>query len=50
MNLLLKLVVNWLLVDVLIIATVWWFESTVRPLFPAWWKANICDVAPDYFN
>ncbi len=50
MDLVMKIVITWLLYDVFLIATAWWFESTLRPLFPGWWKANICDLAPADFD
>ena len=46
MELLTKIIVNWLLLDVLIIATIWYTTSTIQPLCPSWWKAHICDDAP----
>ncbi len=46
MDLLLKIVMNWLLLDVLILATVWYMVSTIQPLVPTWWKVHICDEAP----
>ena len=48
MDFLVKLIINWLLLDVLIIATIWWAGSTLRPMFPQWWKAHICDIAPTH--
>ena len=50
MVLILKVVVSWLSLDVLILASVWYATSTVQPLFPGWWKAVVCDHASESFD
>ncbi len=48
--LLAKLAVIWLTIDALLMLTIWYFNATIRPLFPEWWKNTICDDAPEYFD
>ena len=36
----------WLILDVMIIVTIWGFTKTVKPRFPDWWRRNISDEAP----
>jgi|GEM_PF-6044156 len=43
MEWLLKLVVIWLSIDILIIATGWYFVTTIKPLCPGWWKRVVVD-------
>ncbi len=38
-----KLVILWVCLDVVIIATGWYLASTIQPLFPDWWRRNIAD-------
>jgi hypothetical protein len=47
MDWLFKLVVIWLSLDVLIIATGWYAVKAIKPLFPNWWKEVIADNAPE---
>jgi hypothetical protein len=46
MDWLLKTVVVWLSVDVIIIASAWYGTTTIKPLYPTWWKRVIVDDAP----
>ncbi|MEM7031264.1 MAG: hypothetical protein AAF629_17000 [Chloroflexota bacterium] len=41
-----KFMVMWLSFDILVIATAWYFSTTLRILLPRWWKAHICDIDP----
>jgi hypothetical protein len=50
MDLMLKIIVNWLLLDILIWATIWYATTTIRPLCPNWWQKNICDEVPFNFD
>ena len=50
MDLLGKIIINWLLLDLLIVTTIWYGTSTLRFMFPYWWRTHICDEAPDYFD
>ena len=43
----LQLIVIWLSLDILIIATGWYAVTTIKPYFPNWWKRTIADVEPD---
>jgi hypothetical protein len=47
MELFLKVAIIWFVLDVLILASVWYAVSTVQPLFPGWWKAFVCDHASE---
>jgi hypothetical protein len=47
MSWLLQLIVIWLSLDILIIATGWYAVTTLKPYFPNWWKRTIADVEPD---
>lgn len=42
-----QLVLIWLSIDILIIATGWYAVSTIKPHFPDWWKRTIADIEPD---
>jgi len=42
----LQLIVIWLSIDILIIATGWYAVTTIKPYFPNWWKRTIADVEP----
>ncbi len=33
----------WIALDLTVIATFWYIKST----FPKWWKAAVCDYAPE---
>ena len=50
MDLLVKITTLWLALDFLILATVWYAASTLQPRFPGWWRAVVCDRAPESFN
>lgn len=41
-----KLIVIWLSIDLLIIATGWYLVTTIRPCFPGWWRRHIADETP----
>jgi hypothetical protein len=43
----LKFVVIWLSFDIVIIASVWYAVSTIRPLYPNWWRRVIVDDDPE---
>ncbi len=43
----LQLIVIWLSLDILIIATGWYAVTTLKPYFPNWWKRTIADVEPE---
>ena len=47
MDWLLKLIVIWLSIDILIVASVWYAVSTIRPLYPNWWRRVIVDDDPE---
>ena len=47
MSWLLQLIVIWLSIDILIIATGWYAVTTIKPYFPIWWKRTIADMEPD---
>lgn len=47
MSWLLQLIIIWLSIDILIIATGWYAVTTIKPYFPNWWKRTIADVEPD---
>jgi len=49
MDWLLKLLILWFSLDIIIIATIWYGVSTIKPLYPTWWQQVIVDDAPrDY--
>jgi hypothetical protein len=43
MDWLLKLIVIWLSIDIVMIASAWYVASVIRPLAPDWWKKHIID-------
>jgi hypothetical protein len=45
-DLILKIVLLWLLSDVVILATVWYLSTTIQPLFPTWWRGVVADEPP----
>ena len=47
MDWLLKLIVIWLSIDILIIATGWYLVTTIKPLCPEWWKREVVDDEPE---
>ena len=48
MELLLKLVIIWVCVDVIIIASGWYLGSTVRQNFANWWRNVILDDMEEF--
>ncbi len=44
------LLVIWIGVDVLVIATCWYLISTIKPYFPNWWKQNMVIEVDRYFE
>jgi hypothetical protein len=48
----LKVVILWLSFDLILISTFWYLTVTVKPLWPAWWKAVIVDDLgePDFYR
>ncbi len=44
----LQLIIIWLSIDIVVIATGWYGVTTIKPKFPNWWKRVIADVEPDY--
>ena len=50
MDFLLKITTIWLAADIIILVSVWYAISTIRPLFPRWWRNFVCDKAPEFFN
>lgn len=44
--LLFKIVVLWIAVDTVLIATGWFFATTVKSLWPSWWRRAVVDEAP----
>lgn len=48
MEWLLKVIVIWLSVDVVLIATIWYVVVTVQQLWPDWWARVVADsLDPD---
>jgi hypothetical protein len=47
MSWLLQLIIIWLSIDILIIATGWYSITTIKPYFPNWWKCTIADFEPE---
>jgi hypothetical protein len=45
---LLKFLVIWLSIDIIIIATVWYCNSTLKPFCPDWWRRVIVDDSLDF--
>jgi hypothetical protein len=44
-----QLIVVWLSIDVVIIATGWYAITTIKRYFPNWWERVIaCEVEPDF--
>lgn len=43
----LQLIIIWLSVDIVVMATGWYGVTTIKPKFPHWWKRVIADVEPD---
>ena len=41
MDFLLKVVVIWLSVDIVLIATIWYSTVTIKKLWPDWWTQNV---------
>jgi hypothetical protein len=46
-ELLLKIILLWSLIDIVIIATAWYFSTTIKPYFPHWWQRVIADEVPN---
>ena len=44
-----NLIIIWLALDLIILATIWYGYNTLRIYFPRWWKRSICDELP-YFD
>ena len=49
MEWLLKLVVLWLCIDTLIVATAWYAVVAIKPCFPNWWRRVVADEMPDFY-
>ena len=47
MNLLLRFLVVWFSIDVVVIATGWYFVRVINRQFPNWCKRVICDYGPE---
>jgi len=47
---LIKIVTVWLATDVAIIATIIYGVTTIRPAFPDWWRRNVADDDPNYYQ
>jgi hypothetical protein len=43
----LQLIVIWLSIDILVIATGWYAVTTIKTYFPNWWKRTIADIEPE---
>jgi hypothetical protein len=41
-----KLFIVWLTLDLAILMVLWFLAGVIRPHFPKWWKQNVCDVTP----
>ncbi len=39
----LKLILIWLSLDVLLVATGWFLITTIKPRYSRWWQRNIAD-------
>ncbi len=50
MELLVKIATIWLALDLMIVATIWYATNTLQVVFPNWWKAVVCDYAPETFD
>ena len=46
MNWLVKLVVIWMSIDILMLATSWYGVTVIKPRYPDWWKRVIVDHEP----
>lgn len=43
---LLKFATVWLILDVIIIAVMWYFSTVIKPRCPDWWRRMIADQNP----
>ena len=43
---LVKLLILWVAIDLIAIASGWYGFKVIRQEFPIWWKNNIADMAP----
>ncbi|GIK41652.1 MAG: hypothetical protein BroJett011_54850 [Chloroflexota bacterium] len=43
----LRVAVIWLAIDILVIASVWYAVTTIKPICPNWWRRVVADSA-DY--
>ncbi|MEM7033948.1 MAG: hypothetical protein AAF629_30690 [Chloroflexota bacterium] len=42
-----KIATVWLAFDIIILATIWYAFTTIRPRMPQLWRAFICDKVTD---
>lgn len=45
---LLKFAVIWISIDAVVMATGWYMTTTIRPLFPNWWRQVVVDEDPEF--
>lgn len=38
-----KLAVVWIGIDILIVATIWYAITVIKPYWPTWWKRHVMD-------
>lgn len=46
MNWLLEIITIWISLDIVLVATGWYAATTIKPIFPNWWKRVIADFEP----
>lgn len=44
---LLNIIILWLSLDIIILATAWYLVTTIKPRYPNWWRQMIVDDEPD---
>jgi len=45
-----KLILLWLSVDIIIIATGWYLVTVIEPCYPEWWRRYIIDEMPSHLQ
>jgi hypothetical protein len=48
MEWLLRLVVLWLSLDIVLVATAWYAITTIKPRWPNWWEQAVVGVEPEF--
>ena len=44
----LKLVIIWMGLNTMIMATCWYLVTSIKPLFPDWWRRVVVDEEPGF--